>query len=61
MNLARQALPGKGGNSYRVPEGRLKTIRLVIQSSLRAGFSHLPSASPAVPAGLNSCAPAGTE
>ena len=35
MNLARQELPGKGGSRYRVPEGRLKALRFMIQSSLQ--------------------------
>ena len=35
MNLARQELPGKGGNPYRVPERRLKALRHMSQSCLR--------------------------
>ena len=106
MNLARQALPGKGGNRYQVPEGRLKGRRegeappshnyrvggkygsaeprppgivarqeprppgIVARQEPRPpgadsvvppGLGHAISASPAVPAGLNSCGPSRTE
>jgi hypothetical protein len=35
MNLARQELPGKGGQRDRVPEGRVNANSLTNQSSLR--------------------------
>ena len=35
MNVARQELPGKRGNRFRVPEGRLKILLHMHQSSLR--------------------------
>ena len=44
--FSRQELPGTDGHGERVPEGRLNTIRLVHQSSLRdSAISHLPLAS----------------
>ena len=40
MNLARQELPGQGNNRYRVPEGRLKALRLMNQTSRDWAISH---------------------
>ena len=59
MNFSRQELPGKKRQSISSPGGTIEDVPS-LASVVPPGLGHALSASPAVPAGLNSYRPSGT-